>query len=83
VLRSVTGKRTSASTMTMMGRNHSASIISMAAWAQCARPGGQSLLRPITEISESARGRCRWSPAGGIVADDATLVRDGDGRWEL
>jgi hypothetical protein len=36
VLRSVTGKRTSASTMRMMGRNHTASMISMAAWAQCA-----------------------------------------------
>ena len=37
MLGSVTGKRRSASTMTMMGPNHIASMISMAAWAQCAR----------------------------------------------
>ena len=69
--------------MTMMGPNHIASMISMAPWAQCARAWWSVASAPDHRDLRERPRPLPMVPAGGIVADDATLVQDGDGRWEL
>ena len=58
--------------------------------AQDGASGEESMLTPDThgrqrhgQVANHGDAWQRRACAGGIVADDATLVRDGDRRWEL